>query len=51
MEIPANIISSQAKLSAIAGIMFFSPFIKDSAQSNPTFSDYEKDFIASYINI
>ncbi len=51
MEASDNIISSQAKLSAIAGIMFFSPLINNNTQSNPWFSDYEKDFIISYTRI
>ena len=44
MEIEKNIISSDAKLSAIAGVMFFAPFVNNMIKSD-FFSDYEKDFI------
>ena len=44
MESEKNIISSDSKLSAIAGVMFFAPFVKNMIKSD-FFSDYEKDFI------
>lgn len=51
MEQKQNVISSQAKLSAIAGMMFFAPFVKHNINSDTTISDDEKDFIMSYIQI
>ena len=50
MESQTNNISSQAKLSAIAGMMFFAPFVKKNI-NNPKFSDNEKEFILSYARI
>lgn len=50
MEIEKNIVSPDAKLSAIAWVMFFAPFIKDSIKSD-FFSDYEKNFIWWYIKV
>jgi hypothetical protein len=44
METEKNIISSDVKLSAIAGVMFFAPFIKSMIKSD-LFSDYEKEFV------
>lgn len=51
METEKNIISSEAKLSAIAAVMFFSPFVKNRVKSDPSFSDEERDFIAWYVQI
>ena len=51
MENQENIISSQAKLSAIAEIMFFSPFVKNNVKINPNFSPEEKSFINWYYKI
>lgn len=50
MENQVNNITHQAKLSAIAGMMFFAPFIKKNLL-NPVFSDNEKEFISWYIKI
>ena len=50
METEKNIISPEAKLSAIASIMFFSPFIKNNIESE-NFSEDEKIFIKGYIKI
>lgn len=50
METEKNIISSDAKLSAIAGVMFFSPFMKSVIKSD-SFSDYEKNFITWYVKV
>ena len=50
MEIEKNIVSPDAKLSAIAWVMFFAPFIKNSIKSD-FFSDYEKNFIWWYIKV
>ena len=51
METEKNIISSEAKLSAIAGVMFFAPFIKNKLKSDSSFSQEEKDFIEWYIKV
>ena len=51
MENQRNIISSQAKLSTIAEIMFFSPFVKNNVKVDPNFSPEEKDFINGYYKI
>ena len=50
METEKNIISSEAKLSAIASVMFFSPFVKNNLKSDD-FSEDEKAFIHGYIQI
>lgn len=50
METGKNIISSDTKLSAIAGVMFFAPFVKSIIKSEK-FSDYEKDFVGWYIKV
>ena len=50
MESEKSIISSEAKLSAIASVMFFSPFVKNSIKSED-FSEDEKIFINGYIKI
>lgn len=51
MENQENIVSSQAKLSAIAEIMFFSPFVKNNVRVNPKFSPEEKSFINWYYKV
>lgn len=51
METQTNNISAHAKLSAIAGMMFFAPFIKKNLSYNTTFSDSEKEFVLWYVNI
>ena len=50
METEKNIISSDAKLSAIAGVMFFAPFVNNMINSD-FFSDYEKSFLRWYIKV
>jgi hypothetical protein len=45
MEDQQNTISSQAMLSAVAGMMFFAPFVKHGLNSDSPFSDEEKNFI------
>lgn len=50
METETNIISSDAKLSAIASVMFFSPFVKNRINSDD-FSEDEKIFINGYIQV
>ena len=44
METEKNIISSDAKLSAIAGVMFFAPFVKNRIKSEE-YSEDEINFI------
>ena len=46
MEEKKNIISSQTKLSAIAGMMFFAPFVKNNMKSDSSISEEEKDFLS-----
>ena len=50
METEKNIISSDAKLSAIAGVMFFAPFVKNMIKQD-LFSDYNKYFVRWYVKI
>lgn len=50
METENNIISSDAKLSAIAGLLFFAPFVKNRIKSED-FTEYEKNFVYWYIQI
>ena len=51
MENQQNNISPQAMLSAIVGMMFFAPFIKNNVDNDPDFTQEEKDFITSYVNV
>lgn len=51
MDNQQNNISSQAKLSAIAGMMFFAPFVKNSLKSESELTEYEKNFILWYVQI
>jgi hypothetical protein len=44
MDTQRNNISSQAMLSAVVGMMFFAPLLKNSV-NNSDFSEEEKDFI------
>ena len=46
MENETNIISSEAKLSAIAGVMFFAPFVKNRIKTDSSFSEEERNFIS-----
>lgn len=50
METERDIISWEAKLSAIAGVMFFAPFVKSRIKSEE-FSEEEKNFIYGYIQV
>ena len=50
METEKNIISSDAKLSAIAGVMFFAPFVKNRIKSEE-FSEDEISFIYGYVQV
>ena len=51
MENETNIISSEAKLSAIAGVMFFAPFVKNRIKTDSSFSEEERNFISWYLQI
>lgn len=51
METEKNIISSEAKLSAIAAVMFFAPFVKSRVKSNPEYTETDRNFIAWYLQI
>lgn len=51
METERNIISSEAKLSSIAWVMFFAPFVKIRVKSDPDFTEEERDFIAWYVQV
>lgn len=51
MEDQQNTISSQAMLSAVAGMMFFAPFVKHGLNSDSPFSDEEKNFIMWYVQV
>lgn len=51
MEEKRNIISSQARLSALAGMMFFGPFMKNSIKVDWELSAEEKDFILWYAKL
>ena len=51
MDVEKNIISSDVKLSAIAGVMFFAPFVKNRVKSNSLFDESDRNFIAWYLKI
>lgn len=51
METQQNNISSQAMLSAIVGMMFCAPFVKNNIKNDPDFSGEEKDFIMWYVQV
>lgn len=51
METEKNIISSDAKLFAIAGVMFFAPFVKNRIKKSDSFSEDEINFINGYIQV
>ena len=46
-----NNISSQAKLSALTGMMFFAPLIKKNLESDPQYTEEEKSFIMWYVQV
>jgi hypothetical protein len=46
MDVEKNIISSDVKLSAIAGVMFFASFVKNRVKSNSLFDESDRNFIA-----
>jgi hypothetical protein len=45
MDSTKNNISPQAMLSAVAGLMFFAPFVKRNVEKDPSFTQEERDFI------
>jgi hypothetical protein len=45
MDTTKNNISPQAMLSAVAGLMFFGPFVKRNVNNDQSFTQEEKDFI------
>ncbi|MBO7505306.1 hypothetical protein J6T66_04155 [bacterium] len=45
MDTTKNNISPKAMLSAVAGLMFFAPFVKRNVNADPSFTQEEKDFI------
>lgn len=51
MDTTKNNISPQAMLSAVAGLMFFAPFVKRNVNNDSSFSDEEKDFVMWYIQV
>ena len=51
MDTTKNNISPKAMLSAVAGLMFFAPFIKNSVNSNESFTEEEKNFIMWYVKV
>ena len=51
VETQKNNISSQTKLSALAGMMFFAPLVKNSIKSDSKYSEEEKWFIMWYVQV
>jgi len=51
MESQESIISSHAMTSAIAGMMFFAPFIKKNLDSDPILTTEDKNFIMWYLQV
>lgn len=51
MDTTKNNISPQAMLSAVAGLMFFGPFVKRNVNEDQYFTQEEKDFIMWYIQV
>ena len=51
MDTQKNNISSQATLSAVAGVMFFAPFVKNNIKNDQTLSDEEKNFVTWYVQV
>ena len=45
VDVQRNNISSQTKLSALAGMMFFAPLVKNNIKSDPKYSEEEMGFI------
>lgn len=51
MENQPKDISSQAKLSAIVGMMFFAPLVKNNIQNDSSLLPEEKEFVSWYIQV
>lgn len=51
METERNIISSEAKLSAVAWVMFFAPFVNNRIKEESDFTEWEKSFIKWYVQV
>lgn len=51
MDTTKSNISPQTMLSAVAGLMFFAPFVKNNVNNDSSFSDEEKDFVMWYIQV
>jgi hypothetical protein len=51
MESQKLIISSHAMTSAIAGMMFFAPFVKKSLDSDLILTPEDKQFVMGYIQV
>ena len=51
MDTTKNNISPKAMLSAVAGLMFFAPFVKRNVNADPSFTQEEKDFIMWYVQV
>lgn len=51
METQQNNISSQVMLSAMSGMLFCAPFIKNSIKYDASFSEDEKNFIMWYVQV
>lgn len=51
MDTQRNNISSQAILSALAGMMFFAPFVKKNVELDPKYTQEEKSFIMGYVQV
>jgi hypothetical protein len=45
MDTTKNNISPKTMLSAVAGLMFFAPFVKRNVNNDPSFTQDEKDFV------
>ena len=51
MDTTKNNISPQVMLSAVAGLMFFAPFVKRSVETDTSFTQEEKDFVMWYTQV
>lgn len=51
MDTTKNNISPKAMLSAVAGLMFFAPFVKRSVNNDSSLTQDEKDFVMWYIQV
>ena len=51
VNVQRNNISSQTKLSALAGMMFFAPLVKNNIKSDSKYSEEERGFIMWYVQV